>query len=94
MELWQPSCSVEQNHWCNLKRGHQREHSCEIIRNLFRNTFFTLEKPKKMSYMVLSKCVQNHNKHHTQELTSWFLFVMFIVILLHSHLISWDRCGT
>ena len=27
-------------------------------------------------------------------LTSWLLFVMFIVILLHSHLVSWDRCGT
>ena len=27
-------------------------------------------------------------------LTSWFLFVMFIVILLLSHLVSWDRCGT
>ena len=27
-------------------------------------------------------------------LTSWHLFVMFIVILLVSHLVSWDRCGT
>ena len=27
-------------------------------------------------------------------LTSWLLFVMFIVILLFSHLVSWDRCGT
>ena len=27
-------------------------------------------------------------------LTFWFLFVMFIVILLLSHLVSWDRCGT
>ena len=27
-------------------------------------------------------------------LTSWLLFVMFIVILLLSHLVSWDRCGT
>ena len=26
-------------------------------------------------------------------LTSWLLFVMFIVILLLSHLDSWDRCG-
>ena len=26
--------------------------------------------------------------------TSWFLFVMFIVILLLTHLVSWDRCGT
>ena len=25
-------------------------------------------------------------------LTSWLLFVMFIVILLLSHLVSWDRC--
>ena len=27
-------------------------------------------------------------------LTSWLLFVMFNVILLLSHLVSWDRCGT
>ena len=27
-------------------------------------------------------------------LTSWLLFVMFIVILLLSHLVSWYRCGT
>ena len=27
-------------------------------------------------------------------LTSWLLFVIFIVILLLSHLVSWDRCGT
>ena len=27
-------------------------------------------------------------------LTSWLLFVMFIVILLLSNLVSWDRCGT
>ena len=27
-------------------------------------------------------------------LTSWLLFVMFVVILLLSHLVSWYRCGT
>ena len=27
-------------------------------------------------------------------LTSWLLFVMFIAILLLSHLVSWDRFGT
>ena len=27
-------------------------------------------------------------------LTFWHLFVMFIVILLLSHLVSWDKCGT
>ena len=27
-------------------------------------------------------------------LTSWFLFVMFIVVLLFSHWVSWVRCGT
>ena len=29
-----------------------------------------------------------------KELTSWLLFVMFIVILLLFHLVSWDRHGT
>ena len=29
-----------------------------------------------------------------QGLTSWLLFVMFIVILLLSHLVSWDMCDT
>ena len=28
------------------------------------------------------------------ELTCWLLFVMFIVIFLLSHLVSWDRFGT
>ena len=27
-------------------------------------------------------------------LTSWLLFVMFILILLVSHLVSWDSCVT
>ena len=27
-------------------------------------------------------------------LTSWLLFVVLIVILLLSHVVSWDRCGT
>ena len=27
-------------------------------------------------------------------LTFWLLFVVFKVILLLSHLVSWDRCGT
>ena len=27
-------------------------------------------------------------------LTSWLLFVMFIVIVLLSHLVSCDKCGT
>ena len=27
-------------------------------------------------------------------LISWLSFVMFIVILLLSHLVSWHRCGT
>ena len=29
-----------------------------------------------------------------KRLTSWLLFVMSIVILLLSHLVSWDRCDT
>ena len=29
-----------------------------------------------------------------KRLTSWLLIVMFIVILLLSYLVSWDRCGT
>ena len=31
LELWLPSCSVEQNHLSNFERGHHREHSCEVI---------------------------------------------------------------
>ena len=29
-----------------------------------------------------------------KELTSWLLLVMFIVILLLSHVVSWVRCAT
>ena len=32
--------------------------------------------------------------HEGKGLTSWLLFVMFIVILLLSHLVSCERCGT
>ena len=32
--------------------------------------------------------------HAGKGLASWLLFVMFNVILLLSHLVSWDRCGT
>ena len=31
LELWQSSCSVEQNHLCNFERGHHGEHSCEVL---------------------------------------------------------------
>ena len=29
-----------------------------------------------------------------EGLTFWLLFVMFIVVLLLSHVVSWARCGT
>ena len=29
-----------------------------------------------------------------KRLTSWLLYVMFIVFLLLSHVVSWVRCGT
>ena len=31
LELWWPSCSVEQNHLRNFKRVHHGGHSCEVI---------------------------------------------------------------
>ena len=34
LELWQPLCSVEQNHLCNFVRRHNEEQFCEIILNL------------------------------------------------------------
>ena len=34
LELWQPSCSVEWNHICNLERRLHGKHSCEAIWNL------------------------------------------------------------
>ena len=33
-ELWQPLCSVEQNHLCNFGRRHHEVQFCEIILNL------------------------------------------------------------
>ena len=30
LELWQPLCSVEQNHLCNFSRGYHEEQFCEI----------------------------------------------------------------
>ena len=34
LELWQPFCSVEQNHLCNFGNRHHEEQFCEIILNL------------------------------------------------------------
>ena len=34
LELWQPFCSAERNHLCNLGREYYEEQLCEIILNL------------------------------------------------------------
>ena len=34
LELWQPLCSVDWNHLCNIERRHHEEQPCEIILNL------------------------------------------------------------
>ena len=34
LEVWQPPCSVEQNHLWNFCRRHHEEKLCEIILNL------------------------------------------------------------
>ena len=34
LELWQPLCSVERNHLCNLYRRHHEEQFFEVIMNL------------------------------------------------------------
>ena len=43
-----------------------------------------------LSRMFIAALLSSEGK----GLTSWLLFVMFIVILLLLHLVSWDRCGT
>ena len=34
LELWQPFCSAERNHLCNLGGGHYEEQLFEVILNL------------------------------------------------------------
>ena len=34
LELWQPLCSVDQNHLCNFGSRYHEEQFCEIILNL------------------------------------------------------------
>ena len=34
LEVWQPPCSVEQNHLCNFGRRHHEENLCEMILKL------------------------------------------------------------
>ena len=34
LELWRPSCSVDQNHLCSFEREHHGKHSCEVLWNL------------------------------------------------------------
>ena len=31
LELWQPMCSVDWNHLCNIRRMYHEEQPCEII---------------------------------------------------------------
>ena len=33
LKIWQPPCSVEQNHLCNIGIRHHEEQFCEIILN-------------------------------------------------------------
>ena len=44
--------------------------------------------------MLLRQFIVALRSPEGKVLTSWLLFVMFIVILLLSHLVSWDSCGT
>ena len=44
--------------------------------------------------MLLSLFTADLWSNEGKGLTSWLLFVISIVILLLSHLVSWDRCGT
>ena len=34
LELWQPHCSMEQDHLCNFGGRHHEEHFCKTILNL------------------------------------------------------------
>ena len=34
IEFWQPLCSVEQNHLCNVGIRHHEKHFCEVILKL------------------------------------------------------------
>ena len=36
LELWQPFCSAECNHFCKFSSGYYKEQFCEIILNLGR----------------------------------------------------------
>ena len=45
-------------------------------------------------FVMLSRLFNALWSPEGKGLTSWLLFVVFIVILLLSHLVSWDRCGT
>ena len=44
----------------------------------------------------IRSCINELGVFHVswERLTSWLLFVMFIVSVLLSHLLSWVRCGT
>ena len=46
LELWQPFCSVERNHFCNFGRGYLKEQFCEfffdfgsVVREMFFKRF-------------------------------------------------------
>ena len=74
LELWQPICSMEQNHLCNFGRVHHAEQFCEIILNL--DKWFRMMPFKDISYLALlqSLCSADQNnlcnfgrRHHDEQ---------------------------
>ena len=72
LELWQPFCSVEQNHLCNLGRQYYEEQFCEIILNFgqwFKNiSYLKLWQPSCwVDWNNLCNFERGHHGEHSCE---------------------------
>ena len=97
LELWQPLCSVEQNHLCKFSRRHHEKQFCEIILNF--DQWFKKEMSfKDTSYLELwqpfNSAEWNHlcnfgRRHHEEHfceiilnLDKWFRRRVLLKIFL------------
>ena len=76
LELWQPLCSMEQNHLCNLRRVHHEEQFCEIL-NLdqwFRRCHFLSRAPAAPLFSGPEPLCNFGRRHHEEqycEILNW-----------------------
>ena len=82
LELWQPLCSVDWIHLCNIGRRHHEKQSCKIIFNLgqwFRRKL----RSKVISYLELWQPFCSAERNHLCNFGRGYQEEQFCEIILH-----------